>query len=77
MKNNIVDVNVYIVSKSKEDVISDLVFNMNNLTGIINANVNKNVKRVLDIKYDPKLVSGSGIVNFIRNNNCTGALVGF
>ena len=77
MKNNIIDVCVLVVSKPNEEAITDLVLNMSKLTGIIKTNINKKVSNVIDIKYDPNFISGSGIVKFMRKNNCTGALVGF
>lgn len=77
MRNNIVDVNVYVVSKNSEGIVPTLVEKMNVLTGVVNVNINQNVKRMLNIQYDAKQVSSSDIVRFINKNECRGALVGF
>jgi hypothetical protein len=77
MKNKIVDVNVYIVKKPGDQAISKVVEDMKQVSGIINASVNKRTKHLLDIQYDANQITGRHIINHMSKNNCQAALVGF
>ena len=77
MKDKIVDVNVYIVKKPGDQAIAEVVKDMKQVSGIINASVNKRTKHLLDIQYDANQITGSNIIQHMSKNNCQAALVGF
>lgn len=45
------------------------------IDGVRNVESNKHVKSIVDIEYDPQLISGSAIVNQIKQQGAQVALI--
>lgn len=65
---------LYAPSRNEADVVV-----MNNsisqLNGVKNVASNKHVKSIVDIEYDPQSISGSTIVNHIKQQGAHVALI--
>ena len=73
---NIIDVFVYIHSKGMPEVISNVAEHISHVTGVATASVHPKVKQLLAVEYDPAHISGKQIMNIIKQNGCSGFLVG-
>ena len=76
MKSNNVDVLIYVQSKDNPDIVNSTVTKIAELSGVIQANINPNIKQILAVEYDLNHISGSAILNVARSNGCTASLVG-
>ena len=73
---NIIDVFVYIQSKGMPEIISNMANHLSQVTGVTRVNMHPKVKQLLAIEYDPAYTSGKEIINIVRQNDCSGFLVG-
>jgi len=76
MKNNTVDVLIYVQAKVKPDIITNVVNIIGSVAGVAKASINPKVKHLLSVEYDPAFTSGKAILNIARQNGCNAALVG-
>ena len=54
---------------------SEINNTISQINGVKNVENNKHVKSIVDIEYDPQLVSGSAIVNQIKQQGAQVALI--
>lgn len=76
MNTRTIDAFVYIQSQNEPKVTSDIVQDIAKLSGVVRANINQNVNKMVDIEYDPEVTSGNSILDFIRGSGYTSYLVG-
>ena len=76
MSTKSIDVYVYIQSPEGENLDMDIVKAISNQTGVLKADNNQKVKKMLDVQYDPELTSGNVILNFVRGKGYNSYLVG-
>ena len=73
---HIVDVFVYIRSKGMPEVISNVAGHINKIAGISKVDIHPKVNQLLAIEYNPQQTSGKAILNAVKQNGCSGFLVG-
>lgn len=56
----------------KEENVNQII---GQIDGVKNVESNKHVKSIVDIEYDPQLVSSSAIVNQIKKQGAQAALI--
>ena len=76
MKTNLVDIFIYIQSKSLPDVISNMANHISHIAGVARVNPHPNIKKLIAIQYDPNRITGNEILNTVDRNGCSGFLVG-
>lgn len=76
MNTRTIDAFVYIQSQNEPKVTSDIVQEIAKLSGVVRANINQNVNKMVDIEYDPEVTSGNSILDFVRDSGYTSYLVG-
>jgi len=76
MKKNNVDVFIYVQSNNHFDMVSSLATKISRLNGVVKADINPRVKRLLSIKYEPETVSAGAIVSAVKNDGHSASLVG-
>ena len=76
MKNNTTDVYIYVTSKGTQQISSELTETLSRVAGVASVNINRNVKKLLDVKYDPKNLPAIKLLNIIKQQGHTASLVG-
>ena len=76
MKNDTVDLYIYVPSRENEKSTADIANIANHITGVVNAKVNRNVKQLMAVEYEPAHVSSQSILATVRQDGNTAALVG-
>ena len=76
MNNQPVDVYVYINSKGGDQISAELISKLSQVAGVASINKNRNISKLLDIKYDPKKQSAINLVNIVKQHGHSASLVG-
>jgi hypothetical protein len=76
MKCNTIDLLVYVGREQQAERLGVLARKLVQLGGVIKANVNPYVRGLLDVEYDPMQLSGSELVNYVKQDGCAAVLVG-
>ena len=77
MNTNSVDVMIYIHSHKDKPVLeSGITTKIEQLAGVIKANVSPIVKQLVVVKYDPDSISAQSVLRAVKSNGYSGALVG-
>ena len=76
MNTNSVDVMIYIHQQDKPVSESGITSKIEQLAGVIKANVSPIIKQLVVVKYDPASISAQRVLNAVKQNGYTGALVG-
>ena len=76
MNTNSVDVMIYIQNQDKPVSEAGITTRIEQLAGVIKANVSPIVKQLVVVKYDPDSISAQSLLHAVKSNGYTGALVG-
>lgn len=76
MKNNSVNVFIYIQSRIDPNIVSEMATKIGQITGVNKANVNPKLKRLLAVEYNPQSISADALLDVVEKNGYHGALVG-
>lgn len=76
MKNNTVDLYLYLPSKGNNKTTADVANIANHITGVVKAKQNQRVKQLMEVEYNPDHVSSQSILASVRQAGNTAALVG-
>jgi len=76
MKTNTVDVYIYVTSKGLRDIASIVVEQLTSVVGVAGVSINKRIKDLLAIKYDPESVTAIKLLNVLKENGHSAFLVG-
>lgn len=76
MKTNIVDVYIYVQSKDKPEIISNLLIKLGKIAGVEKAVINPRIKQLLAVKYNPGHVSAYTILSTVKQDGYKVSLVG-
>ena len=76
MKNNTVDLYLYLPSKGNYQTTADVANIANHITGVVKAKQNQRVKQLMEVEYNPDHVSSQSILASVRQAGNTASLVG-
>lgn len=76
MKNNTVDLYIYVPSKENKETTADIANIANHITGVVKAKVNQRVKQLMEVEYNPADVSSQAILSAVRQKGNTATLIG-
>jgi 2-keto-3-deoxy-L-rhamnonate aldolase RhmA len=76
MKTNIVDVFIYIQSKGIPEVVSGLADHISQVAGVAKVRPHPDVRQLIAVEYDLEQTSGKKLIDIIKQNGCSGFLVG-
>ena len=76
MKNNTVDLYLYLPSRGNHKTTADVANIANHITGVIKAKQNQRVKQLMEVEYNPAHVSSQSILASVRQAGNTASLVG-
>lgn len=76
MKNNTVDVYIYVPSRENNEATADIANIANHITGVVKAKVNQRVKQLMEVEYNPEHTSGQSILAAVRQRGNVASLVG-
>lgn len=76
MKTSSVDVMIYIQKQDKPESETGITNKIEQLAGVIKANVSPIVKQLVVVKYDPASISAQRVLHAVKQNGYSGALVG-
>ena len=76
MKNNTVDLYLYLPSKGNYQTTADVANIANHITGVVKAKQNQRVKQLMEVEYNPDYVSSQSILASVRQAGNTASLVG-
>lgn len=74
MKSNNIDIFIYVQS-AKAERSAAMIDAIMEINGIVSANVNQFVKRLVNVSYDPKEISSGAIVKAAKTKGERVALV--
>ena len=76
MRNNTVDLYLYLPSKGNHKTTTDVANIANHIPGVVKAKVNQRVKQLMEVKYNPASISSQAILSAVRQNGSTASLIG-
>lgn len=76
MKNNTVDLYIYVPSRENNETTADIANIANHISGVVRAKVNQRVKQLMEVEYNPAYASSQSILAAVRQNGNTAALIG-
>ena len=76
MKNNTVDLYIYVPSRENNEATADIANIANHITGVVKAKVNQRVKQLMEVEYNPGDISSQAILSAVRQRGNTASLIG-
>lgn len=76
MENKTVDVMIYIKRGTDYDQVDSVAKRLARTPGIIMTHVNPRIKRLINVTYDPDLLSSRMILQGVKQNTSMASLVG-
>ena len=76
MKNDTIDLYIYVPSKKNNESTADIANIANHITGVVKAKVNQRVKQLMEVEYNPTNISSQAILAAVRQRGSTATLVG-
>jgi len=76
MKHNTVDVYFYVNNKQQPELINTIANSISGIAGVKKAEVNPRIRQLLAVEYDPGQITGSSLVNYMKQSGYQAAMVG-
>ncbi len=76
MKSNTTDVYIYVMSKGLQHISAELTEKLSRVAGVTSVNINSNLKKLLDVSYNPQDLSALKLLKIIKQHGHKASLVG-
>jgi len=74
---NPVDIHLYIKSHSNDANFNHVINNITPIEGVVQASVNENINKILNITYNPQETSFSKIIYSLNKKGFSSRAIGF
>jgi len=75
MKAKTVDVYFYVSLDQRSELLDELAIKLSKLEGVTKASINPRTPRLVDVAFNPDLLSGSKLVNYVKQSGYPAAMV--
>ena len=73
---NTLNVLLYVKNTKHNTGMDNIVADIANMTGIIEANQNQHIKKMINLTYNPQITSCDHIVNSLTKKGCGSYVIG-